>query len=146
MSKQSDKNSQETYCTLLFAMFILISCSLFTLFRDGITDLLLVAVYRQMGKLKYVQCGGHGKNIVTDLKITTGLEDKCSRCDVVKHVATDDYPGGNTGIQGLYCIGFRYIRQIHVLFICKTKSRLRRRHCGLARHFKTDPTETVALC
>jgi hypothetical protein len=21
-----------------------------------------------------------------------------------------------------------------------------RRHCGLARHFKTDPTETVALC
>jgi hypothetical protein len=33
-----------------------------------------------------------------------------------------------------------------VLFICKTKSRLRRRHCGLARHFKTDPTETVALC
>jgi hypothetical protein len=32
-----------------------------------------------------------------------------------------------------------------VLFICKTKSRLRRRHCGLARHFKTDPTETVAL-
>jgi hypothetical protein len=30
--------------------------------------------------------------------------------------------------------------------ICKTKSRLRRRHCGLARHFKTDPTETVALC
>jgi hypothetical protein len=36
--------------------------------------------------------------------------------------------------------------QIYVLFICKTKSRLRRRHCGLARHFKTDPTETVALC
>jgi hypothetical protein len=34
----------------------------------------------------------------------------------------------------------------NVLFICKTKSRLRRRHCGLARHFKTDPTETVALC
>jgi hypothetical protein len=33
-----------------------------------------------------------------------------------------------------------------VLFICKTKSRLRRRHCGLARHFKTDPTESVALC
>jgi hypothetical protein len=33
-----------------------------------------------------------------------------------------------------------------VLFICKTKSHLRRRHCGLARHFKTDPTETVALC
>jgi hypothetical protein len=33
-----------------------------------------------------------------------------------------------------------------VLFICKTKSRLRRRPCGLARHFKTDPTETVALC
>jgi hypothetical protein len=33
-----------------------------------------------------------------------------------------------------------------VLFICKTKSRLRRRHCGLARHSKTDPTETVALC
>jgi hypothetical protein len=33
-----------------------------------------------------------------------------------------------------------------VLFICKTKSRLRQRHCGLARHFKTDPTETVALC
>jgi hypothetical protein len=33
-----------------------------------------------------------------------------------------------------------------VLFICKTKSRLRRRHCGLARHFKIDPTETVALC
>jgi hypothetical protein len=33
-----------------------------------------------------------------------------------------------------------------VLFICKTKSRLRRRHCGLARPFKTDPTETVALC
>jgi hypothetical protein len=25
-------------------------------------------------------------------------------------------------------------------------SRLRRRHCGLARHFKTDPTESVALC
>jgi hypothetical protein len=35
---------------------------------------------------------------------------------------------------------------IFVLFICKTKSRLRRRHCGLARHFKTDPTESVALC
>jgi hypothetical protein len=34
----------------------------------------------------------------------------------------------------------------NVLFICKTKSRLRRRHCGLARHFKTDPTETVAFC
>jgi hypothetical protein len=34
----------------------------------------------------------------------------------------------------------------NVLFICKTKSRLRQRHCGLARHFKTDPTETVALC
>jgi hypothetical protein len=33
-----------------------------------------------------------------------------------------------------------------VLFICKTKTRLRQRHCGLARHFKTDPTETVALC
>jgi hypothetical protein len=33
-----------------------------------------------------------------------------------------------------------------MLFICKTKSRLRRRHCGLERHFKTDPTETVALC
>jgi hypothetical protein len=33
-----------------------------------------------------------------------------------------------------------------VLFICKTKSRLRQRHCGLACHFKTDPTETVALC
>jgi hypothetical protein len=33
-----------------------------------------------------------------------------------------------------------------VLIICKTKSRLRQRHCGLARHFKTDPTETVALC
>jgi hypothetical protein len=33
-----------------------------------------------------------------------------------------------------------------VLFICKTKSRLRRRHCGLAHHFKTDPTESVALC
>jgi hypothetical protein len=33
-----------------------------------------------------------------------------------------------------------------VLFICKTKSRLRRKHCGLVRHFKTDPTETVALC
>jgi hypothetical protein len=32
-----------------------------------------------------------------------------------------------------------------VLFICKTKSRLRRRHCGLARHFKTDPTESVAV-
>jgi hypothetical protein len=25
-------------------------------------------------------------------------------------------------------------------------SSARRRHCGLARHFKTDPTETVALC
>jgi hypothetical protein len=25
-------------------------------------------------------------------------------------------------------------------------SRLQRRHCGLALHFKTDPTETVALC
>jgi hypothetical protein len=36
--------------------------------------------------------------------------------------------------------------QTIVLFICKTKSRLRRRHCGLARHFKTDPTATVALC
>jgi hypothetical protein len=35
---------------------------------------------------------------------------------------------------------------VFVLFICKTKSRLWRRHCGLARHFKTDPTETVALC
>jgi hypothetical protein len=33
-----------------------------------------------------------------------------------------------------------------VLFICKTKSRLRQRHCGLVRHFKTDPTESVALC
>jgi hypothetical protein len=33
----------------------------------------------------------------------------------------------------------------YVLFICKTKSRLRRRHCGLARHFKTDPAESVAL-
>jgi hypothetical protein len=39
-----------------------------------------------------------------------------------------------------------YMAAIYVLFICKTKSRLRRRHCGLARHFKTDPTETVALC
>jgi hypothetical protein len=35
---------------------------------------------------------------------------------------------------------------LYVLFICKTKSRLRRRHCGQARHFKTDPTKTVALC
>jgi hypothetical protein len=35
---------------------------------------------------------------------------------------------------------------INVLFICKTKSRLRRRLCGLVRHFKTDPTETVVLC
>jgi hypothetical protein len=35
----------------------------------------------------------------------------------------------------------------NVLFICKTKSRrLRRRHCGLARQFKIDPTESVALC
>jgi hypothetical protein len=34
----------------------------------------------------------------------------------------------------------------YVLFICKTKSRLRRRQCGLARHFKIDPTETIALC
>jgi hypothetical protein len=33
----------------------------------------------------------------------------------------------------------------YVLFICNTKSRLRRRRCGLARHFKTDPTETVAI-
>jgi hypothetical protein len=33
-----------------------------------------------------------------------------------------------------------------VLYICKTKSRLQRRHCDLARHFKTDPTETVPLC
>jgi hypothetical protein len=52
------------------------------------------------------------------------------------------------------CCGHLYTafpQQLHtlppyVLFICKTKSRLRRRHCGLARHFKTDPTETVALC
>jgi hypothetical protein len=26
----------------------------------------------------------------------------------------------------------------NVLFICKTKSRLRRRHCGLARHFNSE--------
>jgi hypothetical protein len=39
-----------------------------------------------------------------------------------------------------------FTQLIFVLFICKTKSRLRRRHCGLARHFKTDPTKTVALC
>jgi WD40 repeat protein len=44
--------------------------------------------------------------------------------------------------------GFRRKRQTDsdLLFICKTKSRLRRRHCGLVRHFKTDPTESVALC
>jgi hypothetical protein len=33
----------------------------------------------------------------------------------------------------------------NVLFICKTKSCLRRRHCGLAHHFKTDPNESVAF-
>jgi hypothetical protein len=36
-----------------------------------------------------------------------------------------------------------------VLFICKVLTHLRPkalRHCSLARHFKTDPTETVALC
>jgi hypothetical protein len=33
------------------------------------------------------------------------------------------------------------ISATYVLFICKTKT-----HCGLARHFKTDPTEIVALC
>jgi hypothetical protein len=34
----------------------------------------------------------------------------------------------------------------YVLFICKLLTRLRAKHFGLARHFKTDPTETVALC
>jgi hypothetical protein len=43
------------------------------------------------------------------------------------------------------CSYTRYAGSI-VLFICKTKSRLRRRHCGLVHHFKTDPTETVAFC
>jgi hypothetical protein len=34
----------------------------------------------------------------------------------------------------------------YMLFICKAKTAFDRRHCGLARHFKTDPTETIALC
>jgi hypothetical protein len=50
----------------------------------------------------------------------------------------------------LFCFGItlRVFQPIDtvVLFICKTKSRLRRRHCGLVRHFKTDPTESEALC
>jgi hypothetical protein len=36
------------------------------------------------------------------------------------------------------------------IYMCCSSARQRhafdRRHCGLARHFKTDPTETVALC
>jgi hypothetical protein len=44
------------------------------------------------------------------------------------------------------CVYLCFLSGTIVLFICKTTSRLRRRHCGLARHFKTDPTETVALC
>jgi hypothetical protein len=50
---------------------------------------------------------------------------------------------GNIAVSAVVVTGTRHT---YVLFICKTKSRLRRRHCGLARHFKTDPTESVALC
>jgi hypothetical protein len=31
-------------------------------------------------------------------------------------------------------------------YMCCSSASLRRRLCGMARHFKTDPTETVALC
>jgi hypothetical protein len=40
-----------------------------------------------------------------------------------------------------------FVEKTNVLFICKAKTNtFDRRHCGLARHFKTDPTENVALC
>jgi hypothetical protein len=44
----------------------------------------------------------------------------------------------------------RVIWARRVRLVCCSSARqshaLDRRHCGLARHFKTDPSETVALC
>jgi hypothetical protein len=48
----------------------------------------------------------------------------------------NDSPGHNAFVKGV-TLSCRWTTQM---------SRLRRRHCGLAHHFKTDPTKTVALC
>jgi hypothetical protein len=47
------------------------------------------------------------------------------------------------------CCGSWHVSCASILFGTSTFlccSSARQRHCGLARHFKTDPTETVALC